>query len=251
MNAPVRWLLVFMAFGIMALGQCFPPQAPNNLPTQRATANFRHVDLVVPDQVAKLLGPLEKESDISFGFHAGSIYGTFLGGASGIYGASVPWAESVSAIVDSPPPGRPASSSPEYIPTSARAPAASIYKLTLHQKQVRFSQLVARLIQQADEWGYEVTLGEVYRTLEVASFQVKANAAKGTGIVNSLHRLRLAVDVNLFIKATGQFLTRSEDYKRLGEWWEAQSTGEIRCTWGGRFRRVDGNHFSVEHEGVK
>ncbi|HAO1973206.1 TPA: M15 family peptidase, partial [Escherichia coli] len=31
-----------------------------------------------------------------------------------------------------------------------------------------------------------------------------------------------------------------------GEYWES-----IGGTWGGRFSRADGNHFSLEHNGVK
>ena len=126
-----------------------------------------------------------------------------------------------------------------------------VNKLTLQQKQSRFSVLVAQLILQANSMGYDVTFGEAWRSAEVASFQVKKNAEKGTGIINSLHRIRLAVDLNLFIKASGTYLTQSEQYRKLGEWWERQSVGEIRCIWGGRFRRQDGNHFSVEHEGVQ
>lgn len=128
---------------------------------------------------------------------------------------------------------------------------AIVSKISLQQKQARFSQLAARLIQEADRMGYDVTLGEAWRSAETASFKVKLNAEKGIGIAKSLHRLRLALDLNLFIKATGQFLTRSAEYERLGLWWESQSTGELRCVWGGRFKRVDGNHFSIEHEGVQ
>lgn len=126
-----------------------------------------------------------------------------------------------------------------------------VARMTLQQKQARFSVLVARLILKAEEFGYEVSLGEAWRSLEVANFQTKKYADQGKGIVESLHRVRLAIDINLFIKATGQYLSRSEDYRRLGEWWESQSDGQIRCTWGGRFRRADGNHFSIEHEGRK
>lgn len=120
---------------------------------------------------------------------------------------------------------------------------------SLSQKQMRFSDLAARLVIHAEDMGYQVTFGEVWRSAEVASFKTKFNAAKGTGIVNSLHRLRLAIDLNLF--RNGRFLTRTEDYRPLGEWWESQSMGEIRCRWGGRFKRADGNHFSVEHGGVQ
>jgi hypothetical protein len=35
-------------------------------------------------------------------------------------------------------------------------------------------------------------------------------------------------------------------YRPLGEKWEAMGG-----TWGGRFSHPDGNHFSLEHEGVR
>ncbi|HGV6771546.1 TPA: M15 family metallopeptidase, partial [Escherichia coli] len=63
-------------------------------------------------------------------------------------------------------------------------------------------------------------------------------------IRNSLHTLRLAVDFNLFIN--GEYQTDTDAYRPLGEYWES-----IGGTWGGRFSRADGNHFSLEHNGVK
>ncbi|ELR1854532.1 M15 family metallopeptidase, partial [Escherichia coli O22:H8] len=70
------------------------------------------------------------------------------------------------------------------------------------------------------------------------------NAKTGKGIRNSLHTLRLAVDFNLFIN--GEYQTDTDAYRPLGEYWES-----IGGTWGGRFSRADGNHFSLEHNGVK
>ncbi|EOT8011848.1 TPA: M15 family metallopeptidase, partial [Escherichia coli] len=61
---------------------------------------------------------------------------------------------------------------------------------------------------------------------------------------NSLHTLRLAVDFNLFIN--GKYQADTDAYRPLGEYWES-----IGGTWGGRFSRADGNHFSLEHNGVK
>lgn len=109
---------------------------------------------------------------------------------------------------------------------------------SLSSKQQKFAFLVGKLILQAYEMGYGVSFGECYRTPEQAAL----NAAKGIGIKNSLHGIRLAVDINLF--KDGKYLARSEDYKILGEWWEAQ---DPECAWGGRFN--DGNHFSLKHGG--
>lgn len=114
--------------------------------------------------------------------------------------------------------------------------------MQLGAKQRKFSLLVAKLITWAYENGYEVTLGEAYRTPEQAAI----NAQTGKGISNSLHRIRLAIDLNLF--KDGQYLARSEDHKPLGEYWKSL---DPLCCWGGDFSRPDGNHYSLTHGGVK
>lgn len=115
--------------------------------------------------------------------------------------------------------------------------------MNLIEKQKAFSLFVSRLIQQAHVFGYEVTLGEVWRAPATAA----ANEKNGKGISNSLHCLKLAIDLNLFY--ADRFLIKTPDYEHLGLWWEQQSTSEIRCCWGGHFG--DGNHFSIEHNGVR
>ncbi len=118
--------------------------------------------------------------------------------------------------------------------------------MTLHEKQAKFTLLVAKLIQEANRLGYELTFGECYRTLEQAAM----NAASGSGITNSLHTKRLAIDLNLFKQ--GVWLQKSEDFLFLGTFWESLSAPDLNCCWGGRFKtRPDGNHFSIEHEGVR
>ena len=52
------------------------------------------------------------------------------------------------------------------------------------------------------------------------------------------------MDFNLF--KDGKYLTATEDYTQLGEYWES-----LGGCWGGRFSSADGNHFSLEHEGCK
>ncbi|HGE8506295.1 M15 family metallopeptidase [Serratia ureilytica] len=113
--------------------------------------------------------------------------------------------------------------------------------MTLSEKQQLFTVMIAQLINWADERGYRLTFGEAYRTPE----QAARNAKTGAGIANSLHTQRLAVDFNLFIN--GQYQTQTEAYLPLGEFWES-----IGGSWGGRFKsRPDGNHFSLEHNGVR
>ncbi|HCJ7727147.1 TPA: M15 family metallopeptidase [Citrobacter freundii] len=113
--------------------------------------------------------------------------------------------------------------------------------MTLSEKQQRFTSMIALLIQYANANGMWLTFGEAFRTPEQAAL----NAKKGSGISNSLHTQRLAVDFNLFVK--GEYKTRTEDYLPLGEYWES-----LGGSWGGRFKtRPDGNHFSLEHNGVR
>jgi len=115
--------------------------------------------------------------------------------------------------------------------------------MTLREKQSIFANLAAELIFQAQKMGYAVTLGESKRSEEEALRLFKL----GKGIKNSLHIVRLAIDLNLF--KDGIYLDKTVDHKPLGEWWEEQSFGDIKCCWGGRFG--DGNHYSLEHEGRK
>jgi hypothetical protein len=91
--------------------------------------------------------------------------------------------------------------------------------------------MVALLILHAEQLGYELTFGDAYRDPRAIYGKWK-----------SLHRKRLAVDFNLF--KDGVYLTQTEDYEPLGLYWES-----IGGSWGGRFN--DGNHFSLEHGGVK
>ncbi len=115
--------------------------------------------------------------------------------------------------------------------------------MTLGEKQKIFARLVGLLIQFACSKGYELTFGEAFRSPEEA----KRLAKLGKGIVNSLHCQRLAIDLNLF--KDGKYLSNSEDYVPLGVFWEILGEGEIRTVWGGRFKRPDGNHFSLVHDG--
>ncbi|HLG97121.1 MAG TPA: M15 family metallopeptidase [Bryobacteraceae bacterium] len=114
--------------------------------------------------------------------------------------------------------------------------------LTLIEKQHLFCQLAANLILEAIALGYQPRFGEAYRTPE----QAELDAQKGTGIKNSEHCKRLALD--LILDKDGVWLTNSNDYKPLGEWWKQQHP---LCRWGGDFQsNPDGNHFSLFDQGV-
>jgi len=113
-------------------------------------------------------------------------------------------------------------------------------EITLGEKQRIFSHLVGKLIEKIYVSGFEVTFGEAWRPPTTAEYYAKV----GKGIRNSLHTQRLAVDLNLF--KDGKFLSDSEQHRQFGEWWEQQHP---LCRWGGRFK--DGNHYSMEHNGIK
>jgi hypothetical protein len=114
--------------------------------------------------------------------------------------------------------------------------------MSLSEKQRLFARYVGMLITWCYKNGYELTLGEAERS----TAQALANAAKGTGIANSLHLIKLAIDLHLFID--GKYQPDTPAYKPLGEYWKSL---DPLCAWGGDFKRADGNHFSLSHEGVK
>ncbi len=114
---------------------------------------------------------------------------------------------------------------------------------SLRDKRVRFTASVAGLINHAVRLGYQPALAEVLRGHE----QAIAYAQQGLGTMNSLHISGLAVDLILY-SAEGAYLDKTEDYRPLGEWWESLGPD---YRWGGRFKRADGNHYSLTPDGVR
>lgn len=109
--------------------------------------------------------------------------------------------------------------------------------------QEEFAQSTARLIQKAAELGYGVTFGDAYRSPQ----QAQANAASGSGISNSLHIDRLAIDLNLF--KDGVYIQDDTGHRELGAWWKTLGP---RYRWGGDFStRKDFNHYSLSPDGVR
>nr|WP_252120567.1 M15 family metallopeptidase [Candidatus Chromulinivorax destructor] len=105
----------------------------------------------------------------------------------------------------------------------------------LQESQQKFAKDVVSLLSYMLEKKYNFTFGETMRTKE----QAELYAQQGKGIKNSLHCKRLAIDINLF-NPQGEFLSKSEDHTLFGEYWESLSPFN---RWGGRFIRVDGNHY--------
>jgi hypothetical protein len=101
--------------------------------------------------------------------------------------------------------------------------------------------MISQLIQFAYQNDYRLTLGDAYRD---PSLHGELGESKGYGRANSLHKLRLAVDFNLF--KNGKFLQETDDHKELGEFWES-----LGGSWGGRFSSGDGNHYSLKYRGLR
>uniref|UniRef100_A0A6M3JVF3 Putative peptidase n=1 Tax=viral metagenome TaxID=1070528 RepID=A0A6M3JVF3_9ZZZZ len=98
--------------------------------------------------------------------------------------------------------------------------------IALRHKQSRFVMMVALLVIKATQLGYELSFGDAW--------------ARTGHMKNSLHYIRLAIDLNLF--KGGKYLADSDAHRELGEFWES-----IGGSWGGRFG--DGNHYSLGHGG--
>ncbi len=111
--------------------------------------------------------------------------------------------------------------------------------MTLGEKQRLFTLMIAQLIQWAYEQGYEMTVGDAYRDPRLHG---AVGEKKGYGHPKSAHKQRLAIDLNLF--RNGKYLDKTEDHTPIGEQWE-----KMGGSWGGRFN--DGNHYSLEHDGVR
>lgn len=110
---------------------------------------------------------------------------------------------------------------------------------TLGQKQRRFAKMLPVFLQKLHELGYEATLGDAYRDPRLHG---AIGEKLGYGHAKSCHKLRLALDINLW--KNNVYLTKTEDYEPIGLIWESMGG-----TWGGRF--ADGNHFSLAHEGMR
>lgn len=115
--------------------------------------------------------------------------------------------------------------------------------MKLSEKRILFSQLISKLVLWAAENGYDLAYDQVKRSQAEAT----ANAASGKGISNSLHLVGLAADLNLYIN--GVYQETTEAHKIIGEKWKSMHS---LARWGGDFKsRPDGNHYSLEHNGVK
>lgn len=115
--------------------------------------------------------------------------------------------------------------------------------MSLSSTQQEFSLCIAKLIIHANVMLVGFTFGDAYRDPRVhGKFDEKKSYSAG----RSVHKIRLAVDLNLFVD--GKYITdgNHEAYKELGEYWKSLHK---LARWGGDFN--DANHFSFEYWGCK
>ena len=94
--------------------------------------------------------------------------------------------------------------------------------MSLGNEQEEFSRCLGQLIVRIYANGYRIRMGDVW--------------AREGHKKNSQHYKKLAADINLF--KDGDYLTKTEDHKSFGEYWESLHTHN---RWGGRYD--DGNHY--------
>jgi hypothetical protein len=108
--------------------------------------------------------------------------------------------------------------------------------MKIRDKQSYFAYHLAHLI----IWiyshpGWEVTLGEG---------SIEPTRKEHLHMEGSLHRMKLAQDINLFINGQWIYDGSHPAWTTIGEHWEQQHK---LARWGGRFN--DSNHFSFTHNG--
>jgi len=108
--------------------------------------------------------------------------------------------------------------------------------MSLVAEQAAFLRDVRKLLARADELGFVVTGGELYRTPEQQEIYVKTGRSK---TMNSIHLKRCAIDLNFFRE--GRLTYDKTLIKPLGDYWESL---DPKNRWGGNWTRfVDVPHF--------
>lgn len=106
--------------------------------------------------------------------------------------------------------------------------------MTIREKQSLFAKLIGQLLGWiTSNAGWEVTFGDFNRPDQHGHMD------------NSLHYIRLAADINLFVDG----VWKDEDcpeWQTIGAYWKGLHS---LCRWGGDFTEKDLNHFSLEHNG--
>lgn len=109
--------------------------------------------------------------------------------------------------------------------------------MNLVAEQWAFLQDVAKLIVFAQEKGFKLTGGELWRSAEQQQLYL---AAGKSATKNSYHLRRLAIDFNIFLP-DGSLLKEAGQAQVLGDFWEGLHN---QNRWGGNWTKpVDAPHF--------
>ena len=101
--------------------------------------------------------------------------------------------------------------------------------MTYREKRVLFTRFVHQLLRFIDE----------ETPFECAISWSKRCVNCPVGKKNSLHKLSLAVDIDLYMN--GVYLQKTISHLLVGGYWESLHPD---CRWGGRFN--DGNHYEFK-----
>ena len=115
--------------------------------------------------------------------------------------------------------------------------------MSLSERQRRFTVCLSQLYVFIHEQGYEFTLGDAYRDPRAfGAWGIKGRYSHAY----SVHKVRLAQDINLFVD--GRYISDGchPAYEEIGAYWK---TLDPEAKWGGDFN--DANHFSFIHRGMK
>jgi hypothetical protein len=114
--------------------------------------------------------------------------------------------------------------------------------MTMVNEQHAFLLDVAKLLQKAEELGFVMSGGELFRTPDQQAIYLKTGRSK---TMASKHLQRLAIDLNFFIKKADGSVALTYDIptlKPLGDFWEQLSKG--KNSWGGNWNSFkDVPHF--------
>jgi hypothetical protein len=100
--------------------------------------------------------------------------------------------------------------------------------MSLNSEQAAFLRDVVKLFEFIWKSGYEITAGELYRTVEQQEIYVKTGRSK---TMNSMHLKRCAIDLNFF--KDGNLIQDRDSIKPIGDHWESLNE---KNRWGGNWR---------------
>jgi hypothetical protein len=104
--------------------------------------------------------------------------------------------------------------------------------------QEKFASMVPELINRAIAAGYGVRIGDCFRDPRTNG---EMGVKLGYGHAKSAHKLKIAIDLNLFVG--GELVKDARGHDELHTWW--RSIGGAASIPG------DSNHYSLEYQGMR